>query len=371
MPDRMKKVLIWYWGRRGGGAKYTLEMARALQARNEFSLHLSLSRQNELFDAFAALGLPGCHVDTVQGPLGPAVAVLRMPLLRRRLARYIRAQGINAVYGTMSTIWSGLAIGAVGSARYLHTVHDAVPHPGERLPLPGRLVGREIAASDGLIVLSEHVRRQVIEAYGYPSNRIWTIPLGQLSFGALPDAPKKEPEGRPWRLMFLGRILAYKGLGLLLEAYEELSKGHKVCLEIVGGGDLSPYRDRLSALPDIVVDNRWIPESEMGRVIARADLVVLPYLEASQSGIAPLAYATATPVVATPVGGLAEQVRHGETGWVADAVSASALSRGIAAMISQRGLYERCSRGALRAAKGELSWPLLAGQAAHAIGEIL
>ena len=84
MSDKLAKLLVWYWGRRGGGAAYTLEMVRALMARESFDLHLSLSRQNELFEAFAALGLPGCHVDTVKAPLGAAGALIRVPNMRRR-----------------------------------------------------------------------------------------------------------------------------------------------------------------------------------------------------------------------------------------------------------------------------------------------
>ena len=371
MSHRVPKVLIWYWGRRGGGATYTLEMVRALQERSDLALHLSLSRQNELFGDFAGLGLPGCHVDTVRGPLGPAAAILSAPWARLLLARYIRDQEIDVVYGTMSTIWSGLAIGALGDTPYLHTVHDAVPHPGERVPLPGLLVRREIEASHGLVVLSEHVCQQVVEAYHYRQDRIWTVPHGPFAFGVDPVGPKTAPDRGPWRLMFLGRILDYKGLGLLLEAYRDLRRDHDVRLEIVGGGDLSAYRDRLAALPEVVVDNRWIPEAEMGQVIGRADLVILPYLEASQSGVAPLAYAAGTPVVATPVGGLAEQVRHGETGLIAEAVSAEALTRSIAAMLEDPDLYGRCARGALQAAKGELSWPVLAGRIDGALRQIL
>lgn len=371
MPDSLAKILVWYWGRRGGGAEYALEMARALQARGAFELHLSLSRQNELFDDFASLGLPGCHVDTIKGRFGPALALARVPRMRRRLAGYLAAQRIDAVYGTMSTIWSGLAVGAVRAARYLHTVHDATPHLGERVPLPGFLVGREIAASDALVVLSEHVKGQVVRDYGYDEKRIWTVPHGPFATADGPGTPRQAPEGRPWRLMFFGRILAYKGLGLLLDAYADLVREQNVRLEIVGGGDLSPYESQLAELPGVAVQNRWVPNAEIGKVIAGADLVVLPYVEASQSGVAPLAYGAGVPVIATPVGGLVEQVRDGETGLVAEQLSAEALARSIAAMMADRALYRRCSAGALAAASGELSWPTAASKVAQAIGGML
>lgn len=367
-PLPLARVLIWYWGRRGGGAAYTLEMARALKARESFELHLSLSRQNELFEDFAALDLPGFHVDTVSGRLGPVTALLRVPQMRRRLSEYLLAQRIDGVYGTMSTIWSGLAAGVLRGLPYLHTVHDASPHPGERIPLPDRLVNRELAASSGLIVLSEHVRRQLQEARSYPDDLIWTVPLaGAPGMGG----PRQAPRDRPWRLMFFGRILDYKGLGLLLDAYAALKTRYEVDLEIVGGGDLTPYRRQLEALPEVRVDNRWIPEGEIGAVISRADLIVLPYIEASQSAVVPLAYGAAIPVVATPVGGLAEQVGHEQTGALAENVSAEAVAAAIARLLADPDLYQGCSAGALALAKDELSWAKAAGKVAGAMGDVL
>lgn len=369
----MARVLIYYWGRRGGGAKYTLEMARALAAESDLSLHLSLSRQNELYRDFAGLGLPRCDVDTLSVPLGSISALLRTPLAQRRLSRYLREQEIDLVYATMSTIWGALALSAVTSsgARYLHTVHDAAPHPGENLPIPQRLLAREIAASDGLVALSEHVKQQLVASFAYPAERIWTIPVGLFAYGELPRQARRLPQDRPLRLMFFGRILPYKGLDLLLEAFGALRQRHEVELSIVGGGDLGSYREALARLPGLEVDNRWIPEDEIGAAIVRADIMVLPYRESSQSGVAPLAYAAAIPVVATPVGGLREQVRDGDTGLLAGEISASALAASVARLLDDPALYRRCSEGALAIVQGELSWPVLARQVAAAMETIL
>jgi len=64
----------------------------------------------------------------------------------------------------------------------------------------------------------------------------------------------------------------------------------------------------LRGLPGVTVENRWVPESEVGALLSWSDAVVLPYREASQSGVAAAALATRRYVIATNVGGLAEQL---------------------------------------------------------------
>src|SRR5208282_4726743 len=70
----------------------------------------------------------------------------------------------------------------------------------------------------------------------------------------------------------------------------------------------SPVLATLRELPGVAVENRWIPEEELGPLLAWADAIVLPYREASQSGVAAAAITAGRLVVATEVGGLVEQL---------------------------------------------------------------
>lgn len=81
--------------------------------------------------------------------------------------------------------------------------------------------------------------------------------------------------------------------------------------------------------------------------------MVLPYVEASQSGVVEAAFAAALPSVVTPVGGLAEQIENGVTGLVAGAVDATALADAIERLVTDPELYEACSAGAHRAATSQ------------------
>jgi glycosyltransferase involved in cell wall biosynthesis len=66
--------------------------------------------------------------------------------------------------------------------------------------------------------------------------------------------------------------------------------------------------DALRGCRGVTVENRWVPEAEIGALLAWSDALILPYREASQSGVAAAAMAAGRPVIATRVGGLREQL---------------------------------------------------------------
>lgn len=368
MDDRLR-LLLWHWGRRGGGPRYTMELARALASRDDLALHLSLSRQSELFAETALLGSPSHHIDTYDSPLAFALRSGQLPLIRRRFARYLRDSRIDVVLCTMDHLWSAFVAPAIRrcGASYLLTVHDAERHPGEDLRVRQWLLRRDIALADGALTLTNVVRERLAERHAFPQQRIWVAPHGSFGDGTVAQ-PRILPADRPLRLLFFGRILPYKGLDLLLDAYALIRQnGPPVTLEVWGQGDLGPYRQRLSALPDVTVVNRWIHEAEIGDILRCADLCVLPYREASQSGVVAASVATGLPVVATPVGGLQEQVSDGVTGVVARAVTADAIADAVRMVISDPSRYATLSRGALEVAASELNWEGIAEKVSGAV----
>ncbi len=80
-------------------------------------------------------------------------------------------------------------------------------------------------------------------------------------------------------------------------------------LRVVGNGPESPVLAQLRALPGVTVENRWVPEEEVAAILAWSDALVLPYREASQSGVAATAIAAHRFVIATRVGGITEQLQ--------------------------------------------------------------
>jgi glycosyltransferase involved in cell wall biosynthesis len=310
-------------------------------------------------------------VDTYRSAAQAALATVRIPKLGRELAAYLTANDIDIVLSTAPHPWTPMLLGRVRShgRKLVQIIHDAQPHPGEAYPLPKWFLSTVIRRSDGIVVLSEHVRRQLLDNYRYPADRVWVIPHGRLPYPG-GEIKERRTSDRPFRVMFFGRVLAYKGVGLLLDAYEAIAHRHDISLAIVGSGDLSPWRTQIARLPRVELDNRWIGTEEIGPILSRADLIVLPYLEATQSGVAAAAYAAGIPVVATPVGGLVEQIRHSETGLIAEKVDPKSLADAILRLADDRSLYERCAAGARAIAANELGWATIGRRMAEVIENV-
>lgn len=140
--------------------------------------------------------------------------------------------------------------------------------------------------------------------------------------------------------LFFGFIRAYKGLANLLKAVAEIPKERDFQL-LIGGEfyeDDKPYRDLIQNLgieDRIVFHDRYIPNEEVGDFFAAANVVVLPYNSATQSGIIQIAFNYDKPVITTDVGGLPEVVRDGELGRVVPPEAPSVLAKTIESYFDQ------------------------------------
>lgn len=307
------RILLWYWGRRGGGAQHAFCLAEALAARDDVTLALSVSAQNELAGRFAGLGVPCQTVSTFSSRWGFVLSSFRLPFIRRALRRQVRDFRADVVVSVMSHAWTPFVASTIAGtgAAFVPIIHDAVPHPGDPNLLWAWRLRRELRAARAAVVLSDAVRHLVAaEAPG--------LPLIQGFLGAHLTAPASHGE-KSRDFVFFGRMRAYKGLDLLRDAWPLVLARHPGArLRLVGEGDPERLAPGISSLPGVSIDSRWVPEAELASMIASAGVVVLPYREASQSGVLPLALAAGVPVVATRVGGLAEQLVDGEGGLLAE-----------------------------------------------------
>ena len=87
--------------------------------------------------------------------------------------------------------------------------------------------------------------------------------------------------------------------------------------------------DELKITNDIVIADGYVPDKEVEKYFSAADLVVLPYESATQSGIVQIAYGFEKPVIVTRVGGLPEVVEDGVTGVIVEPFDDDALAEAI------------------------------------------
>jgi glycosyltransferase involved in cell wall biosynthesis len=340
------RVLFLYWGRRGL-TQFALELARTTLFTPEISASISVSRQNERFHEFEEFGTALFPVDTFASNSGMLLAAWRIPLLRSRLRDRLRADRTEVIIELMPHVWSPfvLSVARAEGVRYVTLVHDAEEHPGDyRTNLAKRLLDTPMHRADTVQTLSTAVSARLVESKRLPRNKVQTLFHPDLHYGE--SAVRRAPQpDEPFRLLWMGRIMAYKGLTLFLDTVDLLrGEGHNVEVGIFGEGTLGTCADRLSAIGAEVI-NRWLSEAEIAAVLPRFHAMVLSHTEASQSGIAAIAFGAGLPVVATPVGGLVEQISVEGTGVLAAGVDASGLADAVRRLMLDRDLYsEICQR---------------------------
>lgn len=318
------RLLIWQWGRRGAGPRYAAELATTLRDDPATTPILSLSRQSELVEA--GLAVPDLPVDTYAGVAGWAARMASIPAAAFPLARQLRRLRLDAAFCAMPGPLDLLMVAALRLAhvRFAAAVHDAELHPGDILPWQMLLQRALLRQASALVTFSPSVAATLAVQGRVRGRPVLSTTLSPFGFGPRPSPPRSH--GGPFRLLCFGRLLPYKGLDLLADALEWLGPNADLSVRVVGSGPESPDLDRLRQVG--LVENRWVPEGEVGSLLAWADGVVLPYREASQSGVAAAAVEAGRFVVATRVGGLPDQLRDAP-GLVLCAPESTDLARAI------------------------------------------
>jgi glycosyltransferase involved in cell wall biosynthesis len=132
--------------------------------------------------------------------------------------------------------------------------------------------------------------------------------------------------------LFFGFIRDYKGLDLLIDAMKTVSEDVELIVAGEVYGSFQKYEQQIAQAGlsnRIHVFNRYISDAEVAQFYGAADVCVLPYKSATQSGITAISFHFEVPIIATNVGGLAETVKHQKTGVVVDSPDSSLIATAI------------------------------------------
>jgi glycosyltransferase involved in cell wall biosynthesis len=238
-----------------------------------------------------------------------------------------------------------LIMAVAGRARTVAIVHNAVPH--EPLPLQRPLTRWILSRCDGLVAHASTVAEELDELLGTQIETVITPHPPNVDVERSP-LPKVADNGL--RLLFFGFIRPYKGLDVALDAIACLRQEGVRHRLTVAGEVWDPTEDwdeevRRRGLGD-QVDLRlgYVADSDVSGLLAEHHAALLPYRSATQSGIAPIAFAAGRPVVATAVGGLTDAISEGENGTLAAPDDARSLADAI----------QRCARNLPALAEGAL-----------------
>ncbi|MEA5621667.1 glycosyltransferase family 4 protein [Nostoc sp. UHCC 0251] len=255
------------------------------------------------------------------------------------------------------------------------TIHDIFRHPGDNMAVFGSEYTKRLAfyRSQQLIVHAHQLKKILIEQFSLPQERVNVIPHGELgSLYQRRNNHNSQPRD-PNTLLFFGRILPYKGLKYLLEAMPLIAERvPDVKLIIAGRGEnIKQYFPNGYDDKSYEIINDFIPLKEVSNLFQRSTVTVLPYIEASQSGVAALSYGMGTLVVASEVGGLTEIVQHQKDGLLVPPCDVRSLADAITCLLTDRSLQQRMQTAALARCQQDLNWFNIAAQTVEVYQEAI
>ena len=228
---------------------------------------------------------------------------------------------------------------ALGALKILFVCHNVFPH--ERFPMD-KLLTRMVLKQGNYFIVQSGKDAEDLKGIMPDARYEQTVhpTYNAFKFENLSKEKSRELLGKSMHekiLLFFGFVREYKGLRYLIEAMPEISRRiADVKLMIVGDfGSEENKETYVSLIKEknvekfIDICDGYIPDRDIEKFFAACDLVVLPYVDATQSGIVQIAYGFEKPVVVTNVGGLPDVVEDGKTGDVVEEENSKQLAEAI------------------------------------------
>lgn len=355
------RIALIYLGRRGAGSWISLELARQFQ--NMFPTLVVISQYAEQRSTWEKLKIERLITPTYRNAISALISLL-LPFEVNRLVRKINNFQPDILLFTIFHPWNALIAQRMPHIPSVVFIHDPKPHPDLTGWVYGVFEQSSIKRAKRYIILSENLIDEMIKR-GTSPEQIDIIPLGPYSNNSGHDLIPLKREFPT--ILFFGRVVQYKGLDILLQAYADIRKTYQAGLVIAGEGNLKPYQDMIRKLSDVKIINRWIPEDEIETLFCQSDLLVLPYTSASQSGVIPIAASHGTPVIATRTGGVSEQIEDGKSGWLVEPGSKDSLARAIAEALAHPDLARQRGSALRTRYERQFNWEKIAYQVVESL----
>jgi glycosyltransferase involved in cell wall biosynthesis len=272
------------------------------------------------------------------------------------LAHLIKKMNVDYIYMPWISRWSSVLCFFIRNTNIITTIHDVDTHKGEGDIITDRLKTFNIKKSNKVIVLTQGFIPDVMNKYGFAKKDICWIPHANYNYFIFSKQGQCKTIYN--KILFFGRIYEYKGIVVLLKAMQIIVKiNSDIILRIAGNGKLSDREKELITELDqrIELINRTIPDDEVQNIFETTDFTILPYIEASQSGVILVSYGFKKPVIATSVGGLPEQILP-STGILVPPNDEVALAKAIIKLYENPEKIFQMGLDAYNYATNELTW---------------
>lgn len=375
----------------GGLFQFSAQLGEAL-ARRGHEVHLITGPRPEL-----TAGHPGFTIHPVLPTWHPLDTTVRRTALRK-VRRAVRGVRLAVAWLVLLlrlrrlrpdvVLWSTLpfsmdALGFLLTRRLLpqatlgmlahepHLMRDSDTTSYKRGPVLDRALHHAWRRMGVAFVLGEQARTRLLE-HRRPDCPVIVIPHGDET--ALRDGqPVRPVAGTGPVVLFFGTWTAYKGIEVLLDSLPELRALVPDAELILAGGvgkiDLPALLRRAEQAGGVQARPGYVPREQIPELFNEARVVVTPYLRATQSGVAHLAYTFERPVVASSVGDIPTVVRDGETGLLVPPGDPAALARALAALLTDPELAERLGTAGGKWLAEEASWARVAERVEQGLDE--
>lgn len=329
---RIAMLSLWY-------IEHSISLANALSKNNDVFLILS---ENPVTEDFLPL-------------ISEKVNYIILPKPEGSFAK--KYKGYRDIFNKISTfkpdvlhIQDGnpyIAILLLGPNNYkvITSIHDPLPHKGEKW-------GKKLLSaffmnriSDEIIVHANVLKKLTSRLFLKSKTNIHAIPLGIhdiYKYWQKDRRVKKEKHN----ILFFGRIWKYKGLEYFIKAQTLVNKEVTDTNFIIAGRgeNIDKYLNMIENPNGFEIINDYISNEKVAELFESATVVVMPYIEATQSAVLMTAFAFNKPVIVTNVGGLPESVDYGNAGIIIPPQDTNALADAILKILRQTDLVDLLKR---------------------------
>ena len=364
------KIGIIYLGSSEGMSDYTFEIARAMNEHS--SIVLFLSTRNACKESFENLDCEKHFIETYSGFKSLILSLLFKRKIKH-ISNKINQSGVDIIFDTMPSPWQPQIKKRLQiSAPWCAIIHDPDPHPDRWrfLVKLNRMINP--LRSEVLIGISKYCY-DLIKA----KNPQKTCLLSK--HGAY--KPIKEASKKPitisrvknrHKFIFFGRIEAYKGINILIDAFELAKKTNpELELTIIGRGEIEAELKARFLKNGGKLFNEWVSDEFAMQEIDKHGVLVLPYLSATQSGPASIALARGLPCIASNQGALPEQIQDKKNGLIVKSGCTKSLTDAMQTLADSPDLIHSMSEHAFSLADNDFSWYSISENLVHDFSEIL
>jgi alpha-maltose-1-phosphate synthase len=352
-----KKILLCSLYGRSGMLQYSSQLANSLS--KYFDVYVLLPDYSDTF-----LFNKNIHLVRIKAP--PNIlktALYSNPFHFSSVIKKIRKIDPEIIHFVDNHPWYLVLLKFFGKKKIFVTQHDITPHLGELIT--GKITAHVNKVlnkkATKVIVLGHKLKQDLIKLYHVDKDKIIVYLMGDFSFYL--KWKKKGIKEEPHTILFFGRILEYKGLDVLLKAMPILVKKiPDIKLIVAGEGDLTPYNKLINDIDkkNLEVIQKYIPEQQVPQYFQKSSIIIMPYRDASSSGIVPIAYVFKKALICSDVGALREFIDDNKTGVLIKPEDPKILANAIEKLLADKKKQKYLGEQGYKKATSELSWASIA-----------